>query len=190
MDDVKTVLDLLQKYGDLNDAKIRGGGKLLPEDEERWEELKVVYDLLMFHSVLASENASAQFAPAEIRETLADETRIRVPVEAYAMVEHEGGAFDANVVNLSRGGVFLASDTLREAGSRLTIYLVGLCEGDDPGDVLELTGEVVWCNEEGIPEARIQRGMGIRLVDLSEETGARLESLVFKTIAKRLSHSA
>ncbi len=52
--------------------------------------------------------------------------------------------------------------------------------------MLELTGEVVWCAEEGIPEARIRRGMGIRLVDVSEETGERLESLVVKTIEKRL----
>ena len=147
---MKTVLELLKKYDDLNEAKIRGGGKLAPEDEERWEELKVVYDLLMFHSGLTSENASAPFSPAELRETLADETRLRVPVEAHAMVEHEGGSFDANVVNVSRGGIFLASE------------------------------------EEGIPEARIRRGMGIRLVDLSEETGERLESLVVKTIEKRL----
>jgi hypothetical protein len=187
--DVKTVLDLLKKYDDLNETKIRDG-KLSAADEERWEELKVVYDLLMFHSGITSEIPSAPFSPAELRETLADETRLRVPVEAHAMVEHEGGSFDANVVNVSRGGVFLASDTLAHAGSRLTLYLVGLSDDDEPGDMLELSGEDVWCAEDGIPEARNRRGMGIRLVDLSEETGDRLESLVVKTIEKRLARFA
>ena len=172
---MKTVLDLLKKYDDLNEAKIRADGKLPPEEEERWEELKVVYDLLMFHSGIASDEASAPFSPAEIRETLADESRLRVPVEAHAMVEHEGGSFDASVVNVSRGGVFLASDTLADAGSRLTLYLVGLSDDDEPGDMLELKGEVVWRAEEGVPEARIRRGMGIRLVDVSEETGVCAE---------------
>lgn len=106
------------------------------------------------------------------------------------MVEHDGGSFDANVVNVSRCGVFLASETLAAAGSTLTLYIVGLSDDDDPGDMLELSGEVVWCAEEGIPELRIRRGMGIRFVDLSEETGDRLESLVVKTIEKRLSHFA
>lgn len=184
---MKTVLDLLKKYDDLNEAKIAGDGKLSPEEEERWEELKVVYDLLMFHSGIASEKASAPFSPSEIRETLADETRLRVPIEAHAMVEHDGDSYDANVVNVSRGGVFLASETLAKTGSHLTLYLVGLSDDDEPGDMIELSGEVVWCAEEGIPEARIRRGMGIRLVDLSEETGDRLESLVVKTIEKRLS---
>lgn len=184
---MKTVLDLLKKYDALNEAKISAEGELTPEEEERWQELKVVYDLLMFHSGIASEKASAPFSPSEIRDTLSDETRLRVPVEAHAMVEHDGDSFDANVVNVSRGGVFLASETLAEAGARLTLYLVGIADDDDPGEMLELEGEVVWCAEEGIPEARIRRGMGIRLVDLSDETGDRLESLVVKTIEKRLS---
>ena len=187
---MKTVLDLLKKYDDLNESKIRDGGELPPEDEDRWQELKVVYDLLMFHSELTSENASAPFSPADVREALRDETRIRVPIEAHAMVEHDGDSFDANVVNVSRGGVFLASETLAETGSRLTLYLVGLSDDDDRGHMLELNGEVVWCAEEGIPEARIRRGMGIRLVDLSEETGDQLESLVLKTIEKRISYFA
>jgi Tfp pilus assembly protein PilZ len=183
---VKTVLDLLKKYDQLNEAKI-DRGKLSPEEEERWEELKVVYELLMFHSGLSSENASAPFSPSEIRETLSDGTRLRVPIEAQAVVQHEGNSFDANVVNVSRGGVFLASETLAESGARLTVYIAGLSDDDEPGDMLELSGEVVWCADEGIPEARIRRGMGIRLVDLSDEAGERLESLVAKTIEKRLS---
>jgi Tfp pilus assembly protein PilZ len=103
------------------------------------------------------------------------------------VVQHEGNSFDANVVNVSRGGVFLASETLAESGARLTVYIAGLSDDDEPGDMLELSGEVVWCADEGIPEARIRRGMGIRLVDLSDEAGERLESLVAKTIEKRLS---
>ena len=101
------------------------------------------------------------------------------------MIHHDGESFDANVVNLSRSGSFLASDTLVKAVERLIVYITGMSE-DDPGDVFELNAEVVWCAEEGIAETSIRRGMGIRFVDVADETRERLGLLVVHTIEKRL----
>lgn len=182
---MKTVLDLIRKYDELTEMK--GRETLPPEDEEHWEELKVVYDLLMFHSGLGREEGKrSPFSPEEIRECLSDDTRLRVPVEAHAIVNHNDESFDANVVNLSRGGTFLASDTLADVGERLIVYISGI-SSDDPGDVLELDGEVIWCAERGVPEARVHRGMGVRFVDVSDDTRKRLESFVVRTIERRLS---
>jgi len=181
---MKTVLDLIRKYDELNKRKTQDA--LAPADQERWEELKVVYDLLMFHSGLGREGGSAPFSPKEIRECLDDDTRLRVPVEAHAIVNYADDSFDASVVNLSRGGTFLASDTLADVGERLTVYISGISK-DDSDDVLELDGEVIWCAERGVPEARVHRGMGVRFLDVSDETRTRLESLVVKTIERRLS---
>ena len=47
---MKTVLDLIREYDELNEAKSRHHGNLSLADEQRWEELKAIYDLLIFHS--------------------------------------------------------------------------------------------------------------------------------------------
>ena len=44
---MSTVLDLISQFGTLNDTKLRTGGNLPPEDEDRWTELKKFYELLM-----------------------------------------------------------------------------------------------------------------------------------------------
>ncbi len=182
---MKTVLDLIRKYDELNEAKSRQHGNLSLADEERWEELKAIYELLVFHSGLVRHNEGASFSNEEIRECLGDESKLRVPVDAHAMVHHDGESFDASVVNLSRSGSFLASDTLVQVGERLIVYITGISE-DDAGDVFELNAEVLWCAEEGVPEARIRRGMGVHFVDVADETRERLGSLVVNTIEKRL----
>ncbi|HSF16886.1 MAG TPA: PilZ domain-containing protein [Vicinamibacteria bacterium] len=182
---MKTVLDLIRKYDELNAARNRKDPGLSPGDEERWEELKVVYDLIMFHSGLGPDRPKYPTAE-EIRDSLSDESLLRVPVEAHAVVDHEGGSFDASVVNLSRGGTFLATDTLVDVGTRVTLYIAGI-SFDDSGDMLELQGEVIWCAKTGIPELRIRRGIGVRFIGVSGETEKKLSSLVFHTIERRIS---
>ena len=180
---MKTILDLLAKYGELNDAKNLAGGALSPVEEERWEELKVVYDLIVFHSGIGEPQES--FSVEQIRESLVDADQLRVPVEAEAMVHYGESAFDANVINVSRSGVCLATDAVLPRGTRVTLHLAGLTP-DDAGDVLELSGEVVWC-AGGHGSKPLARGMGVRFVELTDGAGERLESLVVQTIETRLS---
>lgn len=47
---MKTVLDLIHKFDELNAAKTREQDNFSLANEERWEELKAMYDLLVFHS--------------------------------------------------------------------------------------------------------------------------------------------
>jgi len=52
--------------------------------------------------------------------------------------------------------------------------------------VFELNAEVVWFAKEGIAEARVRRGIGVRFVDVADEMRERLGALVVHTIEKRL----
>ncbi len=56
---MKTVLDLIRKFDELNASKTREQDKFSLADEERWEELKAMYDLLVFHSGLGRDEDGA-----------------------------------------------------------------------------------------------------------------------------------
>ena len=78
---MKTVLDLIRKFDELNASKTREQDKFSLADEERWEELKAMYDLLVFHSGLGRDEDGASFSEEEIRECLGDDSQLRVPVD-------------------------------------------------------------------------------------------------------------
>jgi uncharacterized protein (TIGR02266 family) len=178
------VLDLISEFGVLNDTKLRAGGALPEKDEERWAELKNFYEHLMSRSGLSLPEASPRFSSEDIRQRLGARDRIRVPVETPIVFEHEDRYHTARVVNLSKSGLFVASETLLETGARLTLYLACLGGGDE--EFIETKGDVVWCTKRGVPEADLPRGMGIRFVDFSRKAQDKLDAYVVETITKRL----
>ena len=180
-----TVLDLIGEFGSLNDTKLRAGGNLPPEAEKRWTELKKFYELLMTHEPLAANREAKRFSAEDIRTCLTNRDRIRVPLETPIVFEHEGRHHTARVVNLSKSGVFVASETLLEPGSSLTLFLAGIFGGEEVP--LETKGEVAWCTKRGVPEADLPRGMGIRFVDFPPEAEEKLDAYVVETIASRIS---
>ena len=182
---MSTVLDLISQFGTLNDTKLRTGGNLPPGDEERWTELKKFYELLMSREGLPAPRELPQFSADDIRACLSERERIRVPVETPIVFEHEGRHYTARVVNLSKSGVFVASETLLDNGSIVTVYLASI--GGLEEDLIETKGEVVWCTKRGVPEADLPRGMGIRFVDFPQEAQDKLDAYVVETIAKRIS---
>ncbi|HLE21819.1 MAG TPA: hypothetical protein VJB88_11930, partial [Vicinamibacteria bacterium] len=74
-----TVLDLISEFGSLNDTKLRSGGSLPSEEEERWTELKTFYELLMSREGLPLPLEMPRFSADDIRVCLRDRDRIRVP---------------------------------------------------------------------------------------------------------------
>jgi Tfp pilus assembly protein PilZ len=182
---MKTVLDLLREFGALNDAKNHRGGSLPPEDERRWAELKTFYNQLMSQSGLAMDPGIPEFSVSDIRDQVTAWERLRVPVEIYVVLHYQGETHTARVVNLSRGGAFLASETLFEIGSPLTLYLSKI--GSRYEDRVEMKGEVAWCTERGIPEDHLPCGMGIRFVELSRAAQEKLEGFLIEIIEKQLS---
>lgn len=180
---MSTVLGLIGEFSALSDQKVRCGGDLDSAAEERWRDLKAFFDTLMSQPGLTLQTPPP-FAASEIRCTLTE--RLRVPIEGYATVLHEDGCLQARVVNLSRGGVFLAARNLLPIGAETTLYVAGI-NGNCEDEVLESKGEVIWCTKRGVPEATLPRGMGLRFVDVTPETKERLESLMAGSIETQLS---
>ena len=100
---MKTVLSLIGEFGALNDAKVRTGGKLPPEDEKRWAELKAFYEVLMAQTGLDLDREDSPITASDIREQLTDRDRIRVPVEVPVVFQDGEEHHSGKVVNLSRG---------------------------------------------------------------------------------------
>src|SRR3970040_3050745 len=86
-----------------------------------------------------------RFSADDIRVCLRDRDRIRVPVEAPMVFEHNGRFYTARVVNLSKSGVFVASETLLDTGSLLTLFLAGI--GGRQEDLLENKGQGGWVTQ-------------------------------------------
>jgi Tfp pilus assembly protein PilZ len=180
---VTTFLDLLREFAALNDAKLRRGGMLSPEDEKRWAELKILYDRLM--SLDGLEPAPRRsFSPGEVARLVTDRDRLRVRSEMSVTLVSDGLSLAARTVNLSKSGAFVASETLLEVGARLALYLFRADGG--PPEVLELKGEVSWRSEAGVKEVGLPRGMGIHFLDTSPELMERLDALVVETLERQL----
>ena len=58
---MKTILDLIGEFAVLNDAKVLQAGKLRPEDERRFQDLKAFYELLMSRTDVMSFFSIASF---------------------------------------------------------------------------------------------------------------------------------
>ena len=180
---MKTVLDLIAEFGALNDAKMRTGANLAPRDEERWAELKAFYELSMRQAGLDLERKAPRFTSVDIRKRLVDRERIRVPTDAPVVFQHGGEHLTGRVVNLSRSGLFLASERLFDVGAFLEICLTSI---DREEELFDLRGEVAWATKHGVPELDLPRGMGVHFLDPSPTVVEKLDSYVIESIAKQL----
>jgi Tfp pilus assembly protein PilZ len=182
---MKTVLNLIGEFGALNDAKVRTGGSLPPEDEKRWAELKAFYEVLMAQTGLDLDREAAPITASDIREQLMDRERIRVPVEVPVVFQDGKQHHSGKVMNLSRGGTFIASEHLPEVGSQLTVYIPQI--GSTSEEVLEIESEVVWLTKRGVPEIELPRGIGVQFTEYPTNAQEKLDSFVIETIARKLS---
>jgi Tfp pilus assembly protein PilZ len=89
------------------------------------------------------------------------------------------------VVNLSRGGVFLSSDKLFPVGTELTLFVANAYGSGE--SLFEAEGKVVWVSEYGIRESELPRGMGVSFLGDQQEIIHQLDSFVVETLEMRLS---
>ncbi|HLE69117.1 MAG TPA: hypothetical protein VJH87_05510, partial [Vicinamibacteria bacterium] len=78
---MKTILDLIGEFATLNDAKVKRGGRLEPEEERRFAELKNFYDLLMAHTGLTVRRVTRRFSAEDVLAKVTARERLRVPLE-------------------------------------------------------------------------------------------------------------
>jgi len=89
------------------------------------------------------------------------------------------------VVNLSRGGIFIASEHLLDVGSVFAVYIPQV--GNTSEEVLEIDSEVMWLTMRGIPEIELPRGMGVQFTKYPTKAQEKLDSFIVETIARKLS---
>lgn len=102
----------------------------------------------------------------------------RVDVTWSVDCETEDTFLYANITNISEVGIFVRTDEPLEVGTRLTLKFA------PPGsrDALVLKGQVQWINPIRMLASNPNPGMGIRFIDLSQESRERLIDAV-RTIA-------
>lgn len=183
--DMKTVLDLIGEFASINDEKVRCGGQLPPDWERRWSELKGFYDLLMACNGSSRRPLSRRFSADDIRLRVRDRERLRVPAGLDVVIKCEEGYYAGQIVNLSRGGAFLASHRVLPVDSGLVVFLSNPYVGR--AGLFEAGGEVIWVSE-GSAESATSRGMGVRFAQGTDPRAVRyqLDCLVIAALEKQL----
>lgn len=178
----RTLLDLIQEFAELNESKTLAGGKLPPNEENRWAALKDFYDFLMSQDGLCSEPA-CRFSAAQIRETVVNRGRLRVHTDLETVVDLESDLHHARVGNLSCGGVLLLSDDRFEQGTLVTLHLANLSRG---ASVIPTDGQVVWLADSGASNGTFRYRMGIQFLGLEESEHDSLDAYVVDCLENKL----
>jgi type IV pilus assembly protein PilZ len=102
----------------------------------------------------------------------------RIDVSWSVDCETEDTFLYANITNISEVGIFVRTDEPLEVGTRLTLKFA------PPGttDALVLKGQVAWVNPIRMLASNPNPGMGVRFIDLTQESRERLVEAV-RTIA-------
>ena len=180
---MKTVLDLIREFSSLTDEKAANGGKLLPAFEARWNELRAFYELVLAENGYVIRPVTRRGeAPPEGR--FLSRSFLRVPAEMELFFQFKGEYYTGQLLNLGRGGAFLASETLFPLGSRLVMHLSNIAGGREA--LLEATGEVMWSAETRVAESDLPRGMGIQFIE-PHKVERKLETFVLETLERRFS---
>ena len=179
---MRTLLDLIQEYAVLSEAKTLAGGILPPQDEQRWGELKRFYELLMAQQGLHPQPAS-RFTASDIRTTVTARQRLRVSTDLEIVVVHGETMARARIDNLSCGGVLLLCDSPLEKGGSLTLHLANISRGVG---TMATNGEVVWLADRGSSGVSFRYKFGTRFLSLQEPEQQTLDSFVVDSLENKL----
>ncbi len=92
----------------------------------------------------------------------------RIPVDRPVRFRSESHWQQGTIRNLSRGGIFLESEVVSEAGTELSLEF----DLNDPDTSFSTTAKAVWSQPGS------HAGMGLRFLDLDGETLRRLDGYV------------
>ena len=179
---MRTLLDVIQEWAALNDAKTLAGGTLPPPGEKRWEELKSFYEFVMAQEGLCEKPAS-HFSADDIRSTVTTRERLRVNTDMEIVVVKNGTVDRAQVGNLSCGGVLLLCDTPFDKGKGVTVQLASVTRG---AGVLPAESEIVWLVDQGSSDLTFRYKMGARFLDLGHTERNSLDYFVVDSLENKL----
>jgi len=107
---------------------------------------------------------------------------VRVPVSATATLATEQGEISGQVLNLSRGGVYVATDQALPAGTKVKVGLT-LPRFTNP---ITLNGQVKWSNPVGpggvgSADGTLPPGIGVEFTDLPKLTQSTLNLFILSS---------
>ena len=152
-DQVQQLLPLVREYGRLE--KKRTQDSVTPREFERWAELR--------------DRLGKKFPQGDRPEGGERRQNLRLPTRMLCEYQTKGELKSALIRNISRGGLFIASERNVEVGTELTL-LVKI--GD--GMTVELPAEVA---STGVTDGSGQLGMGCKFGALSGEQQAIVEEM-------------
>jgi len=145
-DHVQRLLPLVREYGQLE--KKRTQQSVTRGEFERWAELRETLEK-------AFPQGDRPLG-AERRQTL------RLPTRMLVEYSTKGELASALIRNISRGGLFIATEQTVEVGTQITLLIrVGR-----RGETVELPAEVA---STGVVDAHGQKGMGCKFLPLNAE---------------------
>jgi len=177
---MRSELDLVQEFSELNQAKIESWGSLPVASENRWRELKGFYDNLLISRASTKVSSPDRFDRSELRGRLLHRASLRVPLGVNVFFCHGDTYAPAQSQNLSSGGIFLSSDIAMSPGDPLTLYMPNLGGYER---LFETPVDVVWTTQK----ASDARGMGLRFHELDEATSEQLDEFIVSFLRDRLS---
>jgi uncharacterized protein (TIGR02266 family) len=148
------VVLLFREFARLDRKRRRG---LSPSELQRW--------------MLLKRRLVREFNP-DVSDDQADRrASVRVPTRLVVSFGDLGELRRCWMTNLSRGGLFVATDEVLEIGARLVLR-IGISQ---TGDEVEIPVEVASHNLG--PRFESQRGMGMRFLDMTPEVTKKLDDL-------------
>ena len=181
---MKTVLDLVGEFAALNDQKVHRGGELSQDAERRWLELKCFYELLTAYNGIPRRPVTHHFSVEDIRRRVKDRQRLRVPTDLSIVIQCGEEFLSGQVLNLSRGGVFLAAERALPIEATLVLFLAN----PNNASLFEAKGKVVWTTDRsGVTS--LPQGMGMLLGEHDPDglVRSQLDSIVIETLERHLS---
>ena len=156
MPPVRDVALLFREYIHLE--RKREGEGLSPLELQHWTGLK---------RMLGKE-----FSPGLSDQRADQRSSVRVPTRLAVTFRNVGELQRCLMTNLSRGGLFIATEQPAEIGTHLELQL----HVEETGERIEAPSEVV-SNDVGPGFAPGERGMGLRFLELKPEAQRAIEEL-------------
>ena len=153
---MQDVASLFRRFVRLDRKRAAGG--LTPEELERWTELK--------------RSLGQKFSPGLSDRTADARDSLRVPTSLEVSFRNVGELSKSLMTNLSRGGLFVVTERPAEIGAHLELRI----HVEDP-DRLIVVPAVVVSRNLGPSFASVQRGMGLRFLDMEADAQRLIDDL-------------
>ncbi len=137
--------------------RARRTGALTPEELQRWMALK--------------RRLGQHFNPGLSDERADERESVRIPAKLSASFRSEGELGRCLMRNLSKKGLFVATNHALSIGTRIELCV----HVDAPARDITLPAEVI--SHDVGPDFRNERGMGLRFLEMSPDTQKQLDEL-------------